>query len=280
MANLITCTCDGCTRSIEVENPERFGWVRAHAANRGGRSAWLCEFHAANVGSYYDENNKRRGKETTRYTGGCEFEVNRPSVELRRHFLAHGFIATHDSTVDCEFKSPIWDNRKGHRFFETVETLLNDGHGNVGNNCGTHFHVGHKDMIHPTAIRAIAANYHAIFDGLSAAMYTDTQGCAALFGRTLRLDSWAEPTHFGGYAYNHSNFVNIEHDYTIEWRICKFKTAKQYKLAMAFCYDATACILTNYLAYAHTDKAEHKAAITGNKLVRLYRKAAKEALTL
>lgn len=284
---IISCTCDGCTQRTDAAHAH--GWQKAHAANRGGRSAWLCPHHASVVNSYYDENRKRHGKETTRYTSSCEFEVNRPSIELRRHFLAHGFIATHDCTVDCEFKSPIFENRKWHRLLETVENLLNDGHGSVDSNCGTHFHVGHKDAINARAIRAIELNYHSIFDALSREMFSDVHGCTALFGRTLERGTWAQPTHFGAYPTEHENFANIQHDETIEWRICKFVNAKQYKLAMGFCFKATACVVDNYLKHIdyspfgnvrNIDKAAHKAQVTAKKLVRIYREYAAKALEL
>lgn len=288
MAHIISCTCDGCTQRTDAAHAH--GWQKAHAANRGGNSAWLCPYHAVNIDSYYAENNRRRGVETKPYTYGIEFECNRPSAELRRHFLAHGFIATHDTTVDCEFKSPIFENRKWHRMLETAENLLNSGHGSVGSNCGTHFHVGHKDAINARAIETISAHYHELFDALSLEMYSDKQACAALFGRELERYSWAEPTHFGGSPFNHENFVNIQHSNTLEWRICKFKSAAQYKAAMAFCYKATACVVDNYLAHAeygsfgghivNNAKMAHKAKVTAQKLVRIYKKAAADALAL
>ena len=277
---VITCNCHGCTAT--TTDPMRDGWIQYQVANRGGRMAYVCEYHAHNVEAYSADNTVTRGVSIDGFTYGIEFEVDRDTYELRGHLEQFGFMPSYDCTVDCEYKSPIFNNLKWHKLLNTAETIMANGGGEVSERCGTHMHVGHGTFINEYTNQLMAIEYHDLFDELSRVMFHNPAAARALFGRELLRGTYAAPIHDNdSYAYDHCNFINLQHNDTIEFRICKFVNAKQYKRAMAFCKTATECIITNYIKYADdASKREHKARLTGNKLAKLFNKHAAEAMEL
>lgn len=156
--------------------------------------------------------------------------------------------------------------------------MLANGEGRVTSEDGTHFHTGHA-LINYYTRNYIVSNYYALFGPLCDAMRSDPDACARLFGRSLGY--WADAITPETWAFEHTNFINIQHEHTFEWRICKFKTAAQYLAAAQFCKAATACVINNFIAYVERgyDAAtlKHKADVTGRKLARLFQKYAAAA---
>lgn len=283
MTNICNCQHKGCTRTTTA--PEFDNWTRITLKNRGGRSAYLCPYHADNDGNsgYTFENNMRRGGEKSHgFTASFEFEMEHSDATMRAELLNVGFVPTSDVTTGCEFKSPIYNSfNPMPKKFQTIEQLLNYGHGIIGAGDGTHCHIGHVEHINPETMRQITRFYHSLFVPLSDAMQADTAATVALFGRDF--NRWACAIDRNSVPDNHANFINVEHDYTLEFRICKFRSAAQYMEAVRFCRAATECIINNFVLHFNDDKPNmlehrrHKAAITGNKLVKLFKKHAAAA---
>ena len=255
------------------------GVVKIALKNRGGRNGYLCQYHATNRGdeSYYTENDKRRG--TTKkhgFTFSMELEMSRPTEVMRAELINCDFIPTRDCTTDTEFKSSIWQSLNPlPKKFTTIEKLLNEGEGAITSAEGTHFHVGHNEFINATTIDYIARFYHSLFIPLYEVMKENEDATKNLFGRYFCR--WADGINTNTNPRQHENFINLQHDYTIEFRLCKFKNASQYMNVVKFCKDATSCIINNFIKHfegATTEQRKHKADVTANKLISLYKKYA------
>ena len=271
--NRETATCVYC----KIEKPVS-GMIRVGLANRGKKSAYICDRCASEsaVESYSTENNQRRGASIGGgFTYSVEFETAVDSPELRAELVSVGFIPSYDCTVACEYKSPIYNNLKPlAKKLQTVEKLCSAGCANVDDSCGSHFHVGHKTAITHYTIMQIAEYYHELFTPLSDYLIGHAADTRRVFGRELGIYHYATPISYSTWEWDHSNFINIQHDYTIEYRLPRFRTAAQYMHVAKLCKDLTACIVTNFLAYndADNETRERKANVTANKLVRLFKK--------
>lgn len=276
--NRETATCVYC--GIEQAT---FGMIRVKMRNRGEKPAYICERCASSqaIESYSTENNTRRGSNIGGgFTYSVEFETAKDSPELRAELVSVGFMPTYDCTVACEYKSPIYQNLKPlAKKLQTVEKLCDNDLAAVNDTCGTHFHVGHVDAINPSAMLSISAYYHELFTPLSDYLLAHVEDTRRVFGRELGAYDYATPISASTFEDGHSNFINIQHYYTIEFRLCRFRTADQYMHVAKLCKDITACIITNFLQYADSDAKtrEHKARVTANKLVRLFKKYAANA---
>lgn len=255
------------------------GVVAIALKNRGGRNGYLCEAHASRYGdeSYYNENSITRG--TTKkhgFTFSMELEMSSPTEIMRAELLNCGFMPTQDSTTDTEFKSPIWQSLNPlPKKFNTIEKLLNEGEGAITRNEGTHFHVGHREYINPTTISYLKRFYHSLFVPLSDIMLNNSEANKRLFGRDFCY--WARQINDSSNPTEHSNFINLQHDYTIEYRLCKFVDANQYMNVIKFCKDITNTVINNFIKHfegSTTEQRRHKAQVTANKIVKLYCKYA------
>lgn len=259
------------------------GMIRVPMRNRGEKPAYICERCASSqvIESYSTENNQRRGASIGGgFTYSVEFETAVDSPELRAELVSVGFMPTYDCTVACEYKSPIYRNLKPlAKKLQTVEKLCDQGFAAVDDTCGTHFHVGHVTAINPSAMLAISSYYHELFTPLSDYLLANVEDTRRVFGRELGAYDYATPISASTFEDGHSNFINVQHNYTIEFRIARFRTADQYMHVAKLCKDLTACIITNFLQYSDTDDEtrKHKAHITANKLVRLFKKYAANA---
>lgn len=263
-------------------------------ANRGNRNACFCTECANRMLGYSDENSTRKGKvkangftfsmelETAGRTNGNTYGA---SLKGRMELAEKGFVPTSDCTVDIEFKSPIWEGLNAPiKFMPSIESLMESGDLSINESCGTHFHVGHRQYINSETIGYIRRFIHSIFVPLSDCMVAHPTETANLFGRGF--EHWAQPITEGTYHSEHCNFANLQHPYTIEWRICKYQNAKQYQNAMRCCKDLTNCIIENFIKHFNdTDYdttrystvakyRKHKAEITAQKMVRIYKKYA------
>lgn len=248
--------------------------------NRGGRNGYLCEEHKGYNGdySYYAKNEAYRGHASHGFTWSIELEMRRPTATMRGELAAHDFIPTRDCTVDCEFKSPIYGSLKPlAKKLNSIEELMIDGFGDIDESCGTHCHVGHKTWINENSMQSVRRYYHSLFVPLCEVMQEREDDTAALFGR--KLGGWASEIGFWSNPLEHANYINVCHDKTIEYRICKMVTARQYMLAVKFATDATKAIVNNFITkFDSSDTAEarahnkHKADVTAQKLIRLFDK--------
>lgn len=242
MCNIITCSAHGCTAT--TTNPTRDGWSAAPAAERGGRLRYLCSYHTHNVLAYSHENSTRSGTRETGFTNSTEFETNHPDTVFRSTLMHYGWEPTSDCTVDVEFKSPIYEGLRWHKLLGTIEQLISAGHASVGSNCGTHHHVGHAQHINNVTMSWVTEYYHPMFDGLSKHLTDNPHKCAAVFGRAL--GGWARDCR-GEYPDEHTNFVNVQHSYTLEYRAPRFISAAQYLHVMNFCQAATKAVINQFI---------------------------------
>ncbi len=282
MCRMARCMVDGCGMVAEVKVP---------IAKRGGRSGWLCRYHATRLEGYSVENGARSGKrKVNEFTFSCELEVSFASMKARGELLDFGFMATSDATVTAEFKSPIYEGLNAlSKQCVSIETLLRSGDLRIGNECGTHLHVGHVSGITPSTMRYLRRFNGSLFVPLSEAIMADPEKSARFFGR--RPNGWAEPVSFSdpsgdydGYRMKHTAMFNLQHDYTIEFRQAKFVSAEQYMAVVKFAKDCANAIIENFVNHfmdaewdkrrypKRTDYRKHKADVTAKKLVKLYEK--------
>lgn len=282
MCRTARCMVEGCGRSAEVRLP---------IAKRGGRSGWLCRYHAERLEGYSVENGTRRGiRKDNGFTDATELEVSHASLKARGELLDVGYMATSDCTVSAEFKSPIYEGFNAlSKHCVTIENLIRSGDLRIGNECGTHLHIGHVDYINPTTMRYLRRFNNSLFVPLSNAIMSDIEKSARFFGR--RPNQWAEPItihdisgDLPGAHMKHSAMFNLQHDYTIEFRQAKFVDAQQYMAVAKFARDCANAIIENFIKHFNdtewdtnrypkrSDYRKHKAQVTAKKLVKLYEK--------
>lgn len=263
------------------------------AARRGNRPACVCAECAARMESYSRENNMEKGISTRGKTYSMELETNNPTTKARYDLSQNLFMPTSDITVGLEFKSVIYNNLKSPvRVTKTIERLINSGDIEIGTNCGTHFHVGLPDNGFSTEMpcgvsrRAATINmYHSLFLPLSDWLREHPAETAALFGRNF--GEWARPISRSTDTQEHENFINLQHSYSIEFRLCFFKSAAQYALCMKTCdkiWDALEThFWSNYTAErSESGRAARKAAAkkAARYIVRIVEKASAEAMNI
>lgn len=282
------CCCTGC-------NAE--GTVKSDSFRRGGRAVYMCRDHAFRLMGYTDENHNRLGNvKENGFTFSWENETSSTTVKGRSELLQAGFIPTSDCTVNVEYKSSIYEGLNAFsKQCVTIERLIASGDCEIGSGCGSHFHVGHHDYINRETIDYIARFYQSLFIPLSDEMREHHDETVALFGRFF---TGALNDYDGGYARyithdmtdrqakKHEIFINLQHDWTIEYRLPKFINAKQYQTVGKMCKEFTSAIIENFIKHFNeeptdrnryatiTEYRKHKADVTAQKLVRIYRKYA------
>ncbi len=259
------------------------GTVRIQIARRGNRNAYLCETCATEKRSYYYESTEIRGKEKVcKDTFGVELETSFSSDRARAEIVMNDYVPTHDCTVDTEYKSPIMIGlNQFSKHCATFERLMAEGELGIDNTCGTHFHYGNPSL----NIDYVRRFYHSLFLPLCEEMKLNSEGNVALWGRDF--GTWARPITDGTYPEEHTNFVNVQHTHTIEFRICKFRNAKQMMAAARLCKKIGNIVIgfcdsfndapkdaTRYRSI--TEYRKHKASVAGNKIRKAYIKALEE----
>lgn len=282
MARIPVCMCANCNS---------VGTVRVPIAKRGNRFGYMCDFHARNLEGYSVENGQRSGvRKQNQFTESMELEVSHASLKARGELIDFGFKATYDCTVSAEYKSPIYEGLNAlSKQCVSIEKLMNEGELRIGNECGTHFHIGHAEHINPVTMRYLRRFNGSLFVPLSNAIMADPQKAARFFGRPV--NGWCEPVtfadpsgDFGGERMKHSAMFNLQHDYTIEFRQAKFVNAAQYMAVAKFARDCANAIIENFIKHfndtewdsrryeSRTAYRKHKAQVTAAKLVKLYEK--------
>lgn len=275
--------------------PERF--ERRSANNRGGKPALICP-DCLSLLPYSAENSILWGVDTKGRTYSTEWEMNEGAdyVEAARRLLTNGAIPTSDCTVDVEFISPIYRNLKSPvRILKTVERICKEGLMSIGDNCGTHFHVGLPknaegvdgmsapiDGIDGHASRMDAARnmVNSLFVPVTDWMLSHPVETEALFGRNF--GRWAEPINPRSHWATHENWVNMQHDYSLEFRLPRFRNHRQYARAMHTCDRFFSTLETHFWSKYNAARslAERKAlaAKAARYMVRELEKACAEAL--
>lgn len=222
------CSCKSCNALGVYKLPVR---------KRGGGNAFLCEFHWNYNDPYSADNlvwigeNKAHGD-----TASIELETSRTTKNARLELCVNSFRPTHDCTVDTEYKSPCYNGFNALKaYLSSIQDMIDSNDLEINQTCGTHLHLGNRYHINHKNMEAIRRFYHSLFVPLSDAMKNDSAKTARIFGRDF--GEWAKPIYDGINPVEHTNFINTQHDETLEFRICKFVTAEQYSAAVDLCRE-------------------------------------------
>lgn len=173
---------------------------------------------------YSTRNSNEKGK-PTQMSFSFEFETNKRENELLE-LRKYDFIGCHDCSIrGSEWKSPIFNNRKS---FHAVCRKLDKFKKYVGTSCGTHLHVGTK---YKHKIRIFERE---IFNPILQEMVRNEKITKKFWGRYFNSYCKASITDSRYNAFNTRSSVE-----TLEFRLLKFKNAKQYIKAADFCIDTT-----------------------------------------
>ncbi len=223
-------------------------------------------------GLYSEPNGKIVGRRSKHPTFSIEFEIQRLDEDDESthegdaepiELLQFGFTRNSDGSVDDEYKSPIY---RDMRHFEEVLPLLDELADFVGPNCGTHVHVG----FNPDIRGRLRRHWAFLFGGIESRMSQRTRETVAFWGRYF-TDYASVSTSTG----NRQHWVNlVSNKPTVEWRLCKFDHAKQYRAVVVFVREVSE-YLDKELAVIRT--AEELEGIR-NTLNEMYNKAVNASL--
>lgn len=283
--NFAKCTCCGTVHPVEI-------MVGTEMPNRGNRKAYMCRECAIRNRYYHTSNNELQGKAKVNQVGvGWELETSFSDDYARNILFEFGMIPTNDSSLHgsrtCEYVSGIQQGLNiGSKMCVTIEKLMQGGHIQINDSCGTHFHVSidsmkdeHGQQVYMGYIQRF---YHSLFVPLANAMYSNPEKTRALFGRFFtgyarHIDESANPN-------NRYNFINVTNNSNIEFRLNRFVNAKQAQTVTKMEVEMVKCIVTNFCEHFNdtdidtrryptkTAYRKHKAQVTANKLVKLFEK--------
>lgn len=178
--------------------------------------------------SYRTTNAVLLGASCTLPSFSLEFEIGaRPLARRRALILLHyQFERTADSTVDDEYKSPMYQNLRAFRKPLSVLHTLRDL---VDERCGTHLHVTFRHQWELQQVR------QAIFEPLIAHLAAHEAQTLAFWGRTFCTHAAASLCSYE----RHASFNTYSRHPTIEYRLPRFRCAEQYLAVVRFCRDTT-----------------------------------------
>ena len=276
------------------------------SAKRGERSSYICRRCATENERYHAVNEKVLGtdKQNNVYCG-IEFESSYSDEYARNAMFEYGFIPTHDSSLHsdgngnrygwydgntCEYVSGLMKGlNRASKFALTCDKLVSDGHLKVNDSCGTHFHVSIDSMKNANGekvyIGYIQRFYHSIFVPLNKAMESNPEAMESLFGRGFghyceAITANSDPN------WNRYLWINLTNDNNIEFRLNRFVSGKQYQNLMKMEVEMVKCIVSNFCEHFNDTDIDsrryanmrqyrkHKAEVTAQKLVKIYRKYA------
>lgn len=216
--------------------------MRAGGRNGGG----LCPDCYRRMFGYSTENATRRGGQNgmrdirRKQTFSVELETAQSDAIARVELMDKGFIPSSDCTVDVEYKSGIYMTAKPlFKHIESIGLLQERGHLTINRTCGTHFHVGLEGTtggINGMTFRMdiLRRFNNSLLCGLSDYLMSLPDKGAEIFGRPIGME-WAREYRSDTSADAHAVFVNLEHEYSIEFRQCYFRNAQQYARCARLC---------------------------------------------
>lgn len=174
---------------------------------------------------YSTKNYKYKGKQT-QISCSFEFETDSKIGELYE-LKKYGFIGCYDCSISgLEWKSPIFNNKKS---FHTICNKIEKFAKYVGPHCGTHLHVSTQYK------RKMDEYKKELFNPMLKVMKENPTKTKRFWGRFFGRYCQAELSN-----YNRYNAINtISSVETLEFRLLKFRNAKQYIRACDFCIDTT-----------------------------------------
>ena len=283
--NFAKCTCCGNVNPVEI-------MVKTEMPKRGNRNAYMCRDCATRNRYYHTSNNELQGKAKVNQVGvGHELELAYHDDYARNILFEYGAIPTNDSSLygarTCEFVTGIQQGLNiSSKMWATLETLKNNGHIQINDSCGTHFHVSVDAMKdengQQTYMGYIQRFYHSLFIPLANAMRDNPEKTERLFGRFFT--GYAKFIDETANANNRYNFINVTNNSNIEFRLNRFVNAKQAQTVTKMEVEMVKCIVTNFCEHFNdtdidlrryptkTAYRKHKAQVTANKLVKLFKK--------
>lgn len=270
MAKTVKVKCLNCGRKEHVVNMYK---IPSPSKNY----FYICESCVDMECSYYDENAAFARKAAGHgMTWSIELETARRNIESN-WLYQYGFLPTSDGSIGgTEWKSPIWRSLRGMaQLLRTIEKKCV-----FDNSCGTHLNIGTYDF---TKIHMLRRFYHSLFLPVCEHLKKHPEETEQLFGRYFT--HYAQPINEDTDPLEHENFINLQHDTHIEFRLCKFITADQYMRCIKLCSEWAKTINNNFIAHFNDHEIDsgikdirayrrHKARITANKMIRIFNKYA------
>lgn len=220
------CACLECNSIGKYALPVR---------RRGGNNAYVCEYHKNALESYFKKNNNFQGKQKKHGdTIGIEFETDYASLQGRIEMLLQGFIPTSDGSIrGPEFKSCImYGTSTIKAFLPSIDDMIASGDIGLDFDAnGTHLHIGNIYHLNSRTMSYIRRFYHSLFVPLSDAMKNNPVRVKRIYGRNFTY--YASSISSSSDAREHTNFINTQHEKTLEFRLCQYHDAAQY----GYCID-------------------------------------------
>ena len=219
------------TKNCYVENCS-FVVVKTRKCSGCGKPTRETDFYKADVcktcaeaKGYSLKNSTYVGKQTKYPAFSIEVEVDDVDIDSDPDpilLIKHGFIACSDTSVQVEYKSPIFLDMKA---FSHVLPVLQSVRKHIGDHCGTHVHV---QMISKEYLNS---HYEQVFYPLYKHCYDRPAETSKFWGRFF--NSYATQ----GSASSRYSWINISSysQPTIEFRLCKFKDEVQFRAMLVFC---------------------------------------------
>ena len=179
------------------------------------------------VKDYSTPNTMTAGK-GERPLASVEFEISRTDPR-QWSLLKHGFLPASDSSVEVEFKSPIYYSWK--MLHSVCVNALDPLKDLVGDRAGTHIHMGCERELK----NFVTERWPELYTLTSLYMKDHERTTAKVFGRTF--NDYAIALRGGSGSFNRHVWINpTSRHNTLEFRLLKFKSANQYYAAARICY--------------------------------------------
>lgn len=280
-------------RDIDAPENERKPRVKNRVQIQGfERGVFLCDRHMHHLrlalGGYCLENKIHSGKPTKDgLTISFEIETSDMSdICATTLVVVFKAIPTSDSTVYIELKSPIFDSlHASTKLLGTMEYFLNNGGLEIDSSCGTHLHCGTIDnSIDFERLLSPWQNYKAFFE--KTALYI-SRGMSEekrieYFGRDF--GTWAKRVFFGDTFLKCDNRVlydmsachvsafNVQHSYSIEFRLPKFIGANQYRKCILAMQNMVAILKDTFLTCGGYNISVRDLETAGAKVADIWKK--------
>ena len=233
---------------------------------------WMCNAHRGkkNLNDYSDENDIRVGKgNADGISISIELESMGISTSARAYFVKNNFLPTYDSTVDIEYKSPIYTSELPlAKIVGAIEYMNNNSNYSfsVNNeNCGIHTHYGFID--NHFDFRNLYRHYEFLFKPLNDMIENmSVEKREEIFGRDFEY--YNRSLSFS-YPDRHENWINIQHRYTLEIRMPRFTSAVQYMRFLKTFKKIFKALNTFYINRGQNEQAAIKA---GRKMAKIFEK--------